>query len=326
LRVELESVAPAEWDEVARGDSGATFFHLTEWARLTAAASAGARELYLVAREGPDMLGGFPVVAATRGGAKVISSMPYGTYGGPIVRDGAPPETIGRLAGAFARLARSPRVAAAHVTDLFGRLPERLGGFRARVETERVLMLDRSFDEVWAGFSPSSRNKVRKAEKSGVDVRRGRGESDFLAYHDMLVECSRRWGQARVLGSEFFLGLSRLSPGRVQMWLAVHEGRIVAGDLNFVFNGRIMNWSNVSRGEARGLAPNNLLHATAIRLGIEEGCEIYDLGSSAGVEGVEAFKAGFGGESVPFRLLSAEKPWYRAARLLARGRRKGGVR
>jgi lipid II:glycine glycyltransferase (peptidoglycan interpeptide bridge formation enzyme) len=186
--------------------------------------------------------------------------------------------------------------------------------FRALVEPAQVLQLGRPFDQIWAGFKPSARNKIRKAEKAGVTVRIASSEADFVAYHEMLTECSRRWATPAGFGRGFFIGLAELGPETVQMWIAEHESQIVAGDLNFLYGDTIMNWGNVSRPQARSLAPNNLLHARAIKWGVERGLAGYNLGSSRGLPGVGSFKASFGTETVDLVRLSLEKPWYRIAK------------
>ncbi len=77
---------------------------------------------------------------------------------------------------------------------------------------------------------PTARNKIRKAENEGVRVRRAVAESDFLEYGRMLAVCSRRWGAPLRLRPGLLPRARAPRPGRRrQMWLAEHEGRIIAG-------------------------------------------------------------------------------------------------
>ena len=314
MQVETTHTTPPGWDELVRADVRATFFHTAAWAGLLARPGTRFEELYLFVRAGEELVGGIPAVVDRRGPFQVVSSMPHGTYGALVLRPGAPQEARNALLDACSAIARGARTAALHLVDVAGRLPQTLTGFDTHPERAHVISLERSHEDIWASFTPSVRNKIRKAEKSGVTVRRASGERDFLAYHDMLVECTRRWRRPCTFGRDFFIALAKLDPARVHVWLAEHEGRIVSGDLNFVMNGRILNWGNVSRAEGRALAANNALHAFAIEKGVEDGCLLYDLGSSAGIEGVDAFKAAFGTEPAPYVRFSAEKPWFRALR------------
>jgi CelD/BcsL family acetyltransferase involved in cellulose biosynthesis len=312
----------AEWNALVAQDPTATFFARAEWVKLLGGASAEASPFFLLAYEGDRLAAGLPAVRTRRCGFSIIESLPHGTYGGIVSASWAPPEAAPALLGRYARIARGLRVAAAHLMDLRG-VGCGLERFRARDEGAQILRLDRPFDEIWSGFKPSARNKIRKARKAGVTVRRASSEADFRAYHSMLEGLSADWGGTGAFGIDFFVALSKLPSENVQMWLAELDGEIIGADLNLVENGWIMNWGNVSRREARRHAPNNLLHAVAIERGIEDGHRVYDLGSSAGIRGVDTFKAAFGTERIPLRLLSAEKLWYRLARRAAR-RVRGG--
>ena len=322
MDIEVTSeVDPAEWRRLTADDRRSTFFHSLEWGRLLARTVRGFGMRYVVARLDGRLVAGMPLMLHSRGPFAVLESMPFGTYGGPLACSVAPGDAHRELLGHAARLFRSPRVAALHVHGL----PTSTvcpGPFRALVEPAQVLRLSRPFDQILAGFKPSARNKIRKAEKAGVTVRIASSESDFVAYHGMLTECSRRWGTPVDLSRGFFVELASLGQETVQMWIAEHESQIVAGDLNFVYRDTIMNWGNVSRPQARPLAPNNLLHTAAIRWAVEHGITVYNLGSSRGLPGVGSFKASFGADTVDLVRLSLEKAWYRVVK--TRGRRERG--
>ncbi len=325
MDVEVSKTAPAGWDDLVAADPRATFFHTTGWAQALCESGKGSEALYLSVRRDDRVVAGIPAVSIERGPVRVIASMPLGTYGGLLLAPGAPRETAEALADACSDLAGGTAVAAMHVMDESARLPSDLRGFDVTIEHAHHISLDQGYEKVWEAFRPSARNKVRKARKAGVTVRRAASEEDFIEYHDMLVECSARWGQSCEFGPEFFSFLYSLGDEAVQMWLAEHEGSAIGGDLNFVMHGRIMNWGNVSRDGARALAPNNLLHAAAMEAGAAVGCVEYDLGSSAGIEGVDAFKAAFGTYLVPLRRYDATKPWYRAIKATAKLKRLGGT-
>lgn len=310
-------IDPAEWNALVAEDPSATFFARSEWVELIAGVSPRSDPLYLTAHDAGRLVAGLPAVRKRRLGLSTIESLPFGTYGGVVSAPGCPPEATAGILRGYERIARGPLVAAAHLMDLRGTAPG-LEGFRVRDEGAQIVRLDRPFEEIWRGFRPSARNKIRKAKKAGVRVRRAAQADDYREYHSMLAKLSERWGDPCPFDLAFFLALSKLDPATVQMWVAELDGSIIGADLNFVQNGWIMNWGNVSRHEARRHAPNNLLHSAAIERGIEDGHRVYDLGSSAGIPGVEAFKSAFGTERIALRLLSVEKPWYRCARRVAR--------
>ena len=323
MEVGASQKAPEGWNGLVDSDEAGTFFQRSDWPDVLIEGGIGAEAVYLSLTSGGRPLAGLPAVAIRRGPVRILASMPLGTYGGPVLGPHAPPDAVTVLLDAFRRLASRHDVGAAHLMDESGRLEAPPPGFSAHTENAHRVRLDRPFEDVWSSFRPSARNKVRKARKAGVVVRRASSETDFLIYADMLDECVQRWGERSVFGRSFFSALSRLSPDVVQMWLAEHEGTAIGGDLNFTLHGRIMNWGNVSRTSARKLAPNNLLHATAMEEGAREGAVVYDLGSSAGIESVDAFKSAFGTTLVELRMYSVRKWWFSGVRRVARLREHG---
>ena len=308
-----------QWAGLVAGNGKATFFHGPEWSELLVSALDGLEALHLSARADGKLVGVLPLIRQLRGPISALDSLTYGTYGGPVVDPSAPPETAGLLVSEFAALAGSPMVAHAQIVDRFGVLESTpSSGSRVIEDAVQVVSLDRDYEQLKSSFRPSCRNKVRKARRAGVAVRRAETREDFLAYWSLLAVKTRRWNVRPAIGARFFSAMSELSPDLVQMWHAVHDGDLIAGDLNFVRNGIIMNWGNVTAEGAQKFAPANLLHATAIEEGVREGERVYDLGGSAGIEGVHAFKASFGAEDVPIRRFVIDKGWYRAVRSLTR--------
>lgn len=268
------------------------------------------------------MVGGVPAIVERRGPLKIVSSMPYGTYGGLVLRPEAREEAARALLGTCDEIANRPGTAALHLVDISGRLPRSLPGYRGDHAPAHVVRLDRSYEDIEHSFKASLKNKIRKAQRAGVSIRRASGERDFLSYRDMLIECSRRWGARCPFTREFFASLSTLDPSKVQMWLAEHNGEIVGGDLNFAMNGRVMNWGSVTRERGREVAATTALHAFTIRTAVEDGCRVYDLGTSLGMEGVEAYKAAFGTERTEILRFRAEKPWFAFLRRVVKGEEK----
>jgi hypothetical protein len=320
-------IREGEWDALSAGDASSSFFQTRDWSDLVVRTLPSFSGAHLVCRAAGRAVACLPVLMRRRLLASSVESNVFGTYGGPISASDAPAEAESLLLNAFAELAASSGVSIAQITDRRGRIPPHaLPGFRRVPFVVQVVRLDGSYDRLFAAFKPSARNKIRKAIKAGVKVRRAEGTEDFLAYHRILEECSREWSVRPRPGPSFFVELSKLDRSMVQMWLATHRGEIIAGDLNFALHGSVMNWGNVSTDAAKALAPNNLLHAHAIEQGVLEGRGTYDLGGSAGISGVRAFKASFGAEDVEACRYVSEKAWRIVARRLLRGSSGEGQR
>lgn len=303
-------LAENEWRALVAKDGASSFFQTPAWSSLVALLP-GWSAAGLTARVKGELVAALPFLRHERRGFTTLESMPFGTYGGVLLSPGAPPDAAAELLDAFGRLARTPGTLRATAVDFAGRLAGDSAGFESRRDEAQVLELGGCFEELWSGFKPSLRNKVRKAKSAGVTVRPAASLDDFLGYYEMLEECSVGWGIRNAFTRDFFAALFETGAESVQMLLAVQDGIVIAGDLNFLCGTSVFNWGNVSKESARSLAANALLHAHAIEVAVEDERQTYNLGSSAGIKGVESFKSAFGTSRVSYRTYFVEKRWYR---------------
>jgi CelD/BcsL family acetyltransferase involved in cellulose biosynthesis len=318
----VDDVAPEEWAELLSQDPRSTFFHTVEWGKCLENALPGWERFYIVGKQGRRLAAGLPVMRYTKRRVSALLSMPFGTYGGPLVGSTANLAAGGLLAERFFAEARGGSVAYAEMVDLPSQIqPMAAPGIRQIEDETRVLNLSRGFDKIHRGFKPANRNKIRKAQKSGVVVRRGRRRDDYLRYHTLLLDCSKNWGGRVRFDRRFFEVLAAIEGGSVQLWLAEHQGDVIAGLLNFMHGNNVMNWGAVMLRNARSLSPMNLLHAEAIRDAVNRGMTIYNFGSSAGFKGVDQFKMTFGTSRVQYRHHVLQKRWFSILKRWSRRRR-----
>lgn len=177
------------------------------------------------------------------------------------------------------------------------------GGTFGGVQPAQVMVLDLSIglDKVFEGFKSKWRYNVRLAERKGVTVRDG-GRDDLEAFHRLYLETARRDGFTG-RGRTYFDALwDELAPhGLVKMFLAEHEGEVIAGILVMPMGERAIYTYGASSNEKRNLMPNHLIQWTAIRWAAEAGLRIYDFrGVSEHVPGLKRFKEGFGAREVAY--------------------------
>lgn len=308
-------VAPDAWQELVASDSTSTFFHTLDWVRLIEATVPGWSRLYVTAQDRKRIVGALPLMVRRVKGAVVLASMPFGTYGGVLIGQGVPNIVTEKLFRRFFELAHSPRVAYGELVDFYSRISPKAHDGPASLTIEAHLLdLTPGYEALCKHFTPSNRNKIRKAQQRGVHVRRATSMSDFLKYQSILADCCARWRSPLHLTPDFFQELSKLRRPHVEMWLADCNGDVVAGLLNFVHNGMVMNWGSVSLPSGRRTAANNILQAAAIEEAARSGASYYNFGSNPGLPGVRAFKMSFATRSVHYRAYRAEKLWYRILR------------
>jgi vancomycin resistance protein VanK len=168
----------------------------------------------------------------------------------------------------------------------------------------------RTPDDVLAGMNQLWRRNIRKADKAGVTVTVGAAE-DLKAFHDLYVHTARRdhftprpltYFQTMydALGSD-----DPEDPGRISLWLAHHEGDLVAATIGVRVGSHAWYSYGASSTDKRDVRGSNAIQWAMIRAAIDEGAEVYDLrGITDTLDsddphiGLIQFKTGPGGEAV----------------------------
>jgi lipid II:glycine glycyltransferase (peptidoglycan interpeptide bridge formation enzyme) len=167
----------------------------------------------------------------------------------------------------------------------------------------------RTADEVLAGMNQLWRRNIKKAAKSGVVVTQG-AAADLVDFHRLYSETARRDGfTPRPLGyfEQMFRALRSEDPDRIRLYLARHEGDLVAAT-TWVRVGT-HTWysygaSSTTKREVRG---SNAIQWQMITDALDAKADVYDLrGITDTVDtddphiGLVQFKVGTGGEVVEY--------------------------
>jgi lipid II:glycine glycyltransferase (peptidoglycan interpeptide bridge formation enzyme) len=162
-------------------------------------------------------------------------------------------------------------------------------------------------DALLAGMKPKWRYNVRLAERKGVVVRDG-AAADLPVFYQMYVETGSRDGfLVRPYAYYQTIWERFLATGLAHLLLAEVEDRPAAGLILFRFGPTAWYFYGASTSQGRELMPNHALQWAALRWAKAAGCTRYDwwgapdtLNESDPMWGVYRFKAGFGGEFVPW--------------------------
>ena len=127
--------------------------------------------------------------------------------------------------------------------------------------------------------------------------------ADIEQYVKIYEQTLKRWGEGATAAypRELFLNLYRRQDPGVAFWIAEVDGTATAGALVLAWNKNMVYWHGCALEQYFKHYPNNLLHATIIQWGCENGFEHYDMGASMDMEGVVKFKESFGAHPVPFK-------------------------
>jgi CelD/BcsL family acetyltransferase involved in cellulose biosynthesis len=309
---------PGAWDALVSAAKEASVFHTAAWARLWEEEWPDARWEVLAIEGESGYSAGIPAIVRRRGPARVIYSMPFATYGGPIVGKGHPAPAGARreLLSAWSREARRFLTLRSELAWYQGsreEIPDTLDSVEGFTH---VLPLTADLDALWSGFAPAARRLVRQADESGLAIRVIEREEEVRRFHEMAIETVRRRGgtpkpyslYARIFRSLVPAGLARYH-------LVRHGDEVIAGSLHFFHEGVATNWLPVSREARWHLRPNNFLIARVLESLAQAGYLEYNFGASPpDAEGLIRFKEGWGARRRPVLLAGTRSGLHRKLR------------
>jgi lipid II:glycine glycyltransferase (peptidoglycan interpeptide bridge formation enzyme) len=173
----------------------------------------------------------------------------------------------------------------------------------------QVPLAGRDEDSVLGGMNQLWRRNIKKASKSGVEVRIG-SANELPSFHALYVETAARdHFTPRPLGyfQQMFTAMSDEDADRIRLYLAYHEGDLVAATTWVRVGGHV--WysygaSSTSKREVRG---SNAVQWQMIRDAMAAGADVYDLRGITDTLaaddphiGLIQFKVGTGGNAVEY--------------------------
>ena len=317
--------SPADWDDIWSACDHATWFHSRAWAEAWRSYTRGGVRPHprlVHFSDGRRALLPLSVQSSHLGLRKIHLSSPAGTFGGWIASD---------------------TLAPAHATLLAGLLARGVGGLVWRVnphdpttegialppavaDVTHVLDLRPGFEAVHHRWTKGHASAARKAEREGVTVAVAASPDAWRAYYAIYEDSLARWGEGASsrYGWPLFEALAACDPRGVRLWLAWHDGEVVAGALCLYARRHVAYWHGAALASRFDLRPVNLLLREAIRDACERGYGVFDFNPSGGHEGVVAFKRSFGAEARPAPVITVETTRLRLARRVALLRRSVG--
>lgn len=173
----------------------------------------------------------------------------------------------------------------------------------------QVPFAGRSLDEVQQGFNQQWRRNIKKAEKAGVTVVRGE-YGDLSAFYDLYAETAERDRFiARPLSyfQRMWTVLTAEDPDRMRLYLAHHEGDVLAAATMLTVGEHVWYSYGASTGRKREVKPNNAIQWRMMSDAHALGAGVYDLrgitdtlDESNHLLGLLRFKVGTGGHAVEY--------------------------
>ncbi|MFT3775009.1 MAG: GNAT family N-acetyltransferase [Minicystis sp.] len=316
---ELNPRAHAEWDAYVDASPLGNCYHLTAWGTV-ASRAYGHRAPYLVAREhaGGPIRGGLPLLIIQSPIGRYVTNAMFGGYC-PVLAE--TPEVRRALLDGALDLVR--RVRASRFTFKAIHEAECPPGFaRQDLGGVATLSLEGGPDELWKRFRNKTRNAIRKAQKSDLEVRAGAEE--LPRFYDVLAQNYHRKGTP-IYGVAIMRELCAALPTSTEIVTLWKDGQAISGALVLYHKDVVYVPFCSSRAEHFNLNPNNLIYWEIMRRASARGMKTLDFGRSPIGSSSMAFKLGWGAVETPqphftYRAdgkqpsaIQADDPWARRA-------------
>ncbi|AKA01168.1 peptidoglycan bridge formation protein FemAB [Streptomyces noursei ZPM] len=173
----------------------------------------------------------------------------------------------------------------------------------------QVSLAGRSLDEVWSGLNQQWRRNVKKAQKAGVKVLQGDYE-ELPAFYSLYVETAER-DRFSPRPLDYFQRMWKVlraeDPNRMRLYLAHHEGDVLAAATMLTVGGHVWYSYGASTSRKREVQPNNAIQWRMMSDAHELEADIYDfrgitdaLSEDNHLLGLLRFKVGSGGQAVEY--------------------------
>jgi lipid II:glycine glycyltransferase (peptidoglycan interpeptide bridge formation enzyme) len=268
------------WDAFVRDHPAGHLFQRHDWGELQI--GLGARPHRIAALDAGGQVVGALQLLVFDTGARVFAYVPRGPVCDP--GDGELSEQLTDAATAIAQANGADLIRIEPQWTFDTGLSERLER-HGWVPTAQSIMLPRTIlvtldpdpEAVWSRFRSNTRNRIRLAEKLGVQVRAG-GAGDVPAFIALAEETAARH-RLRRDSRQYELAWRHFGASSDLFFaMASADGHDLAGVMVFASGASATYVWGASAGspEARRFNPNQLLHWTAMRWAQARGCRTYD--------------------------------------------------
>lgn len=153
------------------------------------------------------------------------------------------------------------------------------------IQLGETVTLDLSTPEViWANITSKNRNMIRKAQKNGIEIQRGKFSELYEAFREIYNATMDKDNADPYyyFGKEFYQSVREDLKDNAQVFYAVHDNTVIAASIMLTANGKMNYHLSGSVREYANLAPTNLLLYEAACWGSANGCKTLYLGGGVG--------------------------------------------
>jgi len=176
-----------------------------------------------------------------------------------------------------------------------------------------IIDLTKGIGTLRGGISKGHKSAITFAERNGVTVKQAEEYDEWVRYYDVYTDSVKRWcaGQMKprnVYPLTLFKRIYENRTGNEILWIAMKDGKPVAGTLIFYCGKHAVTWHGAALKEYFDYRPNNLLYWKIFEDAVQRGYEIFDFNPSGGHTRVDSFKKHFGALRLQSPVLQTKTP------------------
>jgi Acetyltransferase (GNAT) domain len=287
---------PPEWDQLIGTFPNKNLFHESAWLDFMVAAYPHTRVDYMEIRRGLELVGFFCAIRSRKFIFSMWESPHYWVYMCPVVeKHVVQSELVDTI------LAHCLTENIANLTlcnDWLDPGVMQTAGFTQDSNVTQICPLNGGETTVWERMHTNCRTRIRKAEKSGLVVESATDpefiDEFFPLFSNLLASKGKIPGYNSKQARDLFHHLG--SADRLFALRVKHKGRVI-GTAFYPHDDRAMYYGDAGyEPDSLPLCPNNLLHWTAMKMAIDRGIPVFNMG---GGPQPSRFTKKFGGELQP---------------------------
>jgi hypothetical protein len=178
-----------EWENFAKIAPGSTFCHSLKWKRVLERSFPVQTRYFTVRSENGRLIGICPTCILADGSKRMLDSMPFSDFGGPVVDERYKGQICTSMYKTIGEFCRGNRISFAQICFMRDSCEKQFISPRSYAwNAKGVIHLDltsKPSDMVWKNLASKQRQKIRKLEKSGFEVREAASKSDLRAFSNL---------------------------------------------------------------------------------------------------------------------------------------------
>lgn len=308
----LKSIQPArhnDWWEIAKGDPLATFYQTPAWLEIAHCKSDKYKDASLMGELESGVRFVLPLCSYSRiWPLTTVQSVYDGCYGG-LIADGPISEEEHLAIWQEIKVSAVNNFALTGVPGSAYKCP-RDDFIVDSFASSEISLKDKSFDEVYKGFTKSRKEDFRRGVKHRLQFRPANYQnltSEFEIFYDLYQEtASKRW-QGDIVGDlldESYLKKFQSVVEKYQdhffLWFVELDGQPISAATAFSWNKRMDGWVMASRPKYFKSQPAVFILTNILRFAVEQGYERFHFGPNGHDQGLIDFKRRFGAETLSY--------------------------